>query len=144
MITIEITASNEPLAIGIYEYQFDTIFIGRSKKADLIFDDSDLPLKFLTLRFVGEHFVIQNEPMTPFYFVNKKKMSGSRKLNIGDKIQFGTHVISILNFKKNASESGNEELSEFYEKINKQAPELKFLLSYLEEEIIYFESTEKK
>lgn len=144
MITIEVLQSNIPESIGLYEYQFESIYVGRSKKADLIFNDSALPSKFLTIKIKKNNLVVFNEPDTPFYFVNSKKMSGQRKLQIGDLIQFGEHVIKIISFNANEVKREDENLHELYANFQKEVPEQQFLLRFFEEEIINLENPSKE
>jgi len=95
MIEVEINQSTEPLSIGSYKFNFDAIYIGRSKKADLIFSDREVPLLFLTIEIVQNQLVIKNHSKTPFYFVNGKKISGGYKLKPGDKINFGKNQVTV-------------------------------------------------
>jgi pSer/pThr/pTyr-binding forkhead associated (FHA) protein len=141
MITLEVLNSLDEDILGEYAYEFDCIYIGRSKKADLIFNDENLPLKFLTIKFVQSSLVVQSEPNTPFYFVNGKKLSGVRKLKINDLIQFGPNKIQIKNFN-NDNISDENDLTTAYTNLNMNAPELKFVLDFLEEQIIELESKE--
>lgn len=140
MIKIEIVSSNDRDLIGVYNYQFNDIYIGRSKKADLIFHDAEMPLKFLTLKFIKNTFIIQNEPSAPFYFVNGKKMSGARKLKVNDVIQFGTHKLIIHDFSEELNEDNpSNDLSVLYERYNNEVPDEKFILEFLEEKILELE-----
>ncbi len=139
MINIEILDSSFSSAIGHYPFEFDIVYIGRSKKADLIFNDKELPLRYLTIKFVHNQLIIENESDSPFYFVNGKKLSGARKLKIGDIIQFGKHKLKILDASLNPPRSKNDDLHLYYDSFNKESPELKFLLEFLEEEIVKLE-----
>ncbi|MGZ3808663.1 MAG: FHA domain-containing protein, partial [Bacteriovorax sp.] len=84
MIYLEVIKSRDPLALGLYEYQFDQVTIGRSKKNDLIFLDQELPFHYLKIAFVQGHLVVQSLVREPFFFVNKKKISGTLKLKPDD------------------------------------------------------------
>ena len=140
MIKLEIVSSNDPDLIGIYNYQFNDIYIGRSKKSDLIIHDAEMPYKFLTLKFVKNTFIIQNEPNTPFYFVNGKKMSGARKLKQNDIIQFGTHKLVIHEFIETIDDQARgKDLASLYEKYNAEVPDEKFILEFIEEQILELE-----
>lgn len=140
MIKIEILEASDPYLIGIYEYKFNSLFIGRSLKSDIIILDSEMPLKFLEIKFVSNKLVIQNFPDTPFYFVNDKKMSGIRKLAINDVICFGKNKFRILEAFQNEESSNQKDLSFYYENFQKNTPEMKFILDFLEEEIINLEN----
>lgn len=95
MIEVEINNCPDPLATGNYKFNFDAIYIGRSKKADLIFSDREVPLLFLTIEIIQNQLVIKNHSKSPFYFVNGKKISGGYKLKCGDKINFGKNQITV-------------------------------------------------
>jgi hypothetical protein len=136
MITVEIFESSNELMLGEYQYYFDTIFIGSSKKADIIFAEDNLPSKFLSITFLKDQLFVTNEENSMFYFVNNKKMSGARKLMIGDNITINSHKIKILDFKKNSTKS----LENYYEDFQKNHSELQFALDFIEEKLIELET----
>ncbi len=138
MIHIEVINSSEPLALGLYEYEFDQISIGRSKKNDLVFLNRELPLKYLTLKIVQNQLIIQSSPQSPYFFINGKKLSGSLKLHINDTLSFASHNIRIINY---ALTNRVEDFSATYEEFSKEAPELKFALDFIEEVLIELEGT---
>lgn len=143
MITLEITHSNDEDAIGIYPFLFDSVYIGSSQKADIVLTDKNLPKKFLTIQFVKGTLVIQSELSAPFYFVNGKKMSGVRKLKIGDKINIGRNTIVLKEYAETSS-TKDEDLSFYYLKFNKETPEMKFILEFLEDQIVRLESSDEE
>ncbi len=137
MITIEITKSNEETALGIYEFDFDIIHLGRSLKNDLIFTDKELPLKYLQLKIVedkGNYFlIVKSLSPEPYFFINGKKMTGTLKLRQGDSIAFGANKLVVNDFKKTQNEI---DLGEAYERFDKTSPELRFVLEFIEEVLI--------
>lgn len=136
MIHLEIIKSSDPLALGIYEYEFDQINIGRSKKNDLIFLDKELPLEFLTIKIIQDHLVVQSLNRSPYFFVNGKKVSGTLKLNPNDTIAFGQNQIRII---KSLPTNGIIDFSAVYEEFMQKSPELKFALEFIEEVLIDLE-----
>jgi pSer/pThr/pTyr-binding forkhead associated (FHA) protein len=142
MIKLNIIKSDIDEAIGEYDYQFDEVFIGRSKKCDIILPDKEIPLKYLSLTFKKSNLVIINAENSPFYFVNGKKMSGLRKLKVGDRINFGPHEILIVDFFLSEKEDQIDDLTPYLDEMNKTRPELKFLLDFLESEILKLEGNE--
>jgi pSer/pThr/pTyr-binding forkhead associated (FHA) protein len=136
MIYVEITKSSDPLALGVYEFEFDLISIGRSKKNDLIFLDKELPLQFLTIKFVQGQLVVQSFTRSPFFFVNGKKVSGILKIKAGDTIAFGDNMIRII---KSDPTNKSVDFSSAYEEFNKNTPELKFALDFIEQVLIDLE-----
>jgi hypothetical protein len=136
MIHIEVSKSSIPEALGLYEFEFDKISIGRSKKTDLIFLDKNLPLEFLVLSFSQNHLVIKSTTKDPAYYLNGKKVSGSLRLKAGDLISFGEHELKII---KATSTAFDEDLSEAFDKFNQEASELKFALEFIEETLIALE-----
>jgi hypothetical protein len=139
MITLEIIQSPDPSEIGTYPYLFDAVYIGKSQKADIQIEDQSFPLKYLTIKCNLEFLSVHNELDTPFYFVNGKKMSGVRKLKINDIISFASYQIKVLEFKRTFVE---EDLSPFFDRFKKEAPELQFLLTFLENKIVELEGIE--
>lgn len=140
MINLEIIAANDPADIGNYPYEFDSVYIGSSKRADIQIIDYSIPHKFLTIKCIENQLIVQNENHSLYYFVNNKKMSGARKLKRGDVITIGTLQIKILDFKKTEPE---ENLEQFYHQLEKDSSELVFLLDIIEEKILEIEGKER-
>ncbi len=142
MINISITQSNEPDAIGVYDFYYNTVHVGRSKKNDLIVLDKELPLFFLKLEIIEEKgrevLVVRSMDRLPYFFVNGKKISGTLKLKPNDKISFGKNQIVIHQFQKTALD---EDLSPIFNQFEANAPELRFILEAIEEKLIEIEST---
>lgn len=136
MIRLEVIDSPETLAIGTYNYLYDQVFIGRSKKNDLIFLEKDIPPKFLTITATDNSLVIHSEPSSPPYFINGKKTTAAFKLKKNDVISVNSHSIKILDFKRTHEPL---DLTPFYEKMPDLNPEIKETLSYLEEKLLELE-----
>ncbi len=140
MIKIEVTKSNDQYAPGVYEYEFDQIHIGRSKKNDLIFVDSELPLRYILLTILkdhhGQYLIAKSVGDQSYFFLNGKKVKGSLRLRIQDLISFGKHEIKVLDFAKTDTET---DLSDEMEAFLKQSSDLKFVLDFIEEKIIQAE-----
>ncbi|MFA6237369.1 MAG: FHA domain-containing protein [Bacteriovorax sp.] len=136
MVYLEVIKSSDPLALGLYEFEFDQISMGRSRKNDLIFKDRELPLQFLTIKFLQGQLVIQSITRSPYFFINGKKISGILKLKVGDVIAFGENQIRIV---KAAVTNETADFSAAYEEFNKKAPELKFSLDFIEQILIDLE-----
>jgi hypothetical protein len=92
MIHIEILSSSDPLALGLYDYEYDHISIGRSKRNDIIFQDKELPVSYLILQIVEDksvdQLVVRSVTKEPYFFVNGKKISGVFKIYENDIIAF--------------------------------------------------------
>lgn len=136
MIYLEVLSSQDPLALGLYEFEFDQVFIGRSKKNDLIFLDKELPLRYLIIKFMSGHLVVQAQVKEPFFFINGKKVSGTLKLKPNDIIAFGNNQIRLV---KAGESNTSADFSAAYEAFNKNAPELKFALDFIEEVLLDLE-----
>lgn len=136
MIKFEITQSSDTLALGLYEYLFDQVFIGRSKKCDLIFIEKEFPLRYLTITANENALIIQSDAGAPPYFINGKKTNGAFKLKKNDLVILGSHQLKILDFKKTNLPT---DLSPFYEKVPNASEKVKEALSFLEEKLIDLE-----
>jgi len=140
MIHVDVLASSDPLALGLYEFEYNYLYIGRSKKNDLIFLDKEIPAMFLKLFIYSdgknEQLVVKNNKNDPFYFINGKKVSGSIKLKNEDVVSFASIKFQIKNFKKNEVDV---DLSSAYEEFEKNANDLRPALDFIEEVIIDFE-----
>ena len=137
MIYLEILTSSDSLAIGLYEFEYDHVHIGRSKKNDLIFVEKELPLNFMTIEILedskGVHLVARSLVPSPFFFINGKKISGVIKIRQNDIIAFGGNKIKILSFKKT---SVIDDLSQAYVDFAKNAKELEFALDFIGEVLL--------
>lgn len=136
MIHLEVLSSRDPLAQGLYEYEYDQVTLGRSKKSDLIFLDKELPLHYLVIKYISGQLVVQSRVKEPFFFVNGKKISGTLKLKANDTIAFGNNQIRVV---KAAETNIGADFSSAYENFNKQSPELKFALDFIEEILLDME-----
>jgi pSer/pThr/pTyr-binding forkhead associated (FHA) protein len=141
MIYLEITKSSDPLLLGLYEFEFDQISIGRSKRNDLVFLDKELPIVFMHLKIIQEHLVVKSLKRSPFFFINGKKISGTLKLKLNDLIAFGDNEIRIL--KYGMTNQPNDFSSDF-EEFNQKTPELKFVLDFIEEVLIDLEKKKEE
>jgi hypothetical protein len=136
MIYLEVTKSSDPLILGVYEFEFDRVSIGRSKKNDLIFLDRELPLRYLIIKIIQNQLVVQSFTRQPYFFVNGKKISGTLKLKIDDIVAFGENQIRII---KSAMTTAPVDFSNAYDNFNNSASELKFSLDFIEEVLIDLE-----
>lgn len=137
MIHLEILSSSDSLAIGLYEFEYDHVHIGRSKKNDLIFLEKELPPSFMNLEIIedskGTHLVARSLTPSPFFFINGKKISGVIKLRQNDIIAFGENQIKILNFKKTHEA---DDLTQAFNDFAVNAPEVRFALDFIEEVLL--------
>lgn len=137
MIHLEILSSSDSLAIGLYEFEYDHVHIGRSKKNDLIFLEKELPPSFMNLEIIedskGAHLVARSLTSSPFFFINGKKISGVIKIRHNDIIAFGENQIKILNFKKTHEA---EDLTQAFNDFAVNAPEVRFALDFIEEVLL--------
>jgi len=136
MIYLEVTNCSDPLVLGLYEFEFDRISIGRSKKNDLIFLDRELPLRYLVIKIVQDQLVVQSLTREPYFFVNGKKISGILKVKNDDIIAFGENKIRII---KSSVTTQSVDFSTAYDNFNNSAPELKFSLDFIEEVLVDLE-----
>lgn len=140
MIHLEILSSSDPLAVGLYEFEFDHIHVGRSKKNDLIFLDRELPANYLTLQIImeknGPALVVRSLVRSPFFFVNGKKISGALKIRANDVIAFGENKFKILAFAKTEKET---DLGAAFQGFEANASDLRFSLDFIEEVLIELE-----
>ena len=137
MIHLEILTSSDSLAIGLYDFEYDHVHIGRSKKNDLIFVEKELPASYMKIEIVedykGCHLVARSLTRSPYFFINGKKISGVIKIRINDIIAFGDNKIKILNFKKTHEV---DDLAQAFDSFAKNAKELRFALDFIEEVLL--------
>ncbi len=140
MIHLDVISASDPLALGLYEFEYNYVYIGRSKKNDLIFLDKDIPAMYLKISIIddgkGEHLIIKNNLNDPFFLINGKKISGSLKLKINDVISFAATKLKIINYKKNLNDL---DISEAFDAFEANASECRVALDLIEEIIVDFE-----
>ncbi len=137
MIHLDVIKSTTLEAIGSYQFDFDQIHIGRSKKNDLIFLDKELPLKYFSIKIYQGLLIIQSHVSAPAFFINGKKVNGTLKLKLNDKIAFGSNEIQIVNFGQSLPEY---DLTNDYERFINEASELTFTLEFIEEVLVKMEN----
>lgn len=140
MIYIEVTKSSDPTAIGLYDFCFDTIYIGRSKKSDLIILDQNCPLHYLELKIINNQLIIKNFKNQNHFFINGKKVSGTLKLKTRDIISFGKESFTIKDFS--STQNIQVDITELYSQFKAKHPELEFSLKTIEKIIIELEAEE--
>lgn len=137
MIHLEILTSSDSLAVGLYDFEYDHVHIGRSKKNDLIFVEKELPASYMKIEIVedskGSHLVARTLNRFPYFFINGKKISGVIKLRINDIISFGENKIKILSYKKTHEA---EDMAQAFDSFAKNANELRFALDFIEEVLL--------
>ncbi|MBP9680441.1 MAG: FHA domain-containing protein [Bacteriovorax sp.] len=136
MIYLEIIKSSDPESIGLYEFEFDQVSIGRSKKNDLIFNEKEVPLRYIVIKIIQNQLIVQGQSTEPYFFINGKKISGTLKLKPNDIVAFGSNQIKIIKAAANFSH-GN--LTATYEEFNNKSPELQFALHFIEEVLLELE-----
>lgn len=137
MINLKVVKSTDPNAEGTYEYQFDVLTIGRTEKNDLIFKDNQLPSIAIMLIIDQASLFLQTLQPEFFCFINNKKISGKKLLQLGDQIKIGNHSFEIVAFQK------TDETTDFgkaYEEFLKSNPNQQYILDILDREIQNLES----
>ena len=144
MIHIEVLDTPDPIALGLYKFEFNYVYIGRSKKNDLIIVDKDIPAYFLKLSIysdgIKENLIVKNNLHDPFFHVNGKKISGSLKVKIDDVLSFGSTKIKISQFKKSINDV---DLSDAFAAFESSASDLRPALDFIEEMIVDLEKLEQ-
>lgn len=133
MIELEITHSTDTDAIGVYQFELNQVFIGRSKYNDVVLFDSSLEKKALALKIENQQLLAIGDE----YLVNGKKFKGLRKLKSDDLIQLGQHQIKIRNFRHETYVQ--IDTGKLYDMIAKENPELLDLLTKIENRMIELE-----
>ncbi|NOT79517.1 MAG: hypothetical protein HOP07_11040 [Bacteriovoracaceae bacterium] len=140
MIQLEVLTSDDQLALGVYEFNFNYIHIGRSKRNDIIISNKELPALFLKISIFedahGEHLMVRNRNREPFYQINGKKISGSLKIKTNDIISFGPTSLKIISFQKTPN---GLDLTEPFKAFEANAPECRVALDFIEEVLMDLE-----
>jgi len=137
MINLKVVKSTDPNAEGTYEYQFDVLTSGRTEKNDLIFKDNQIPSVAVILIIDQTSLFLQTLQPEFFCFINNKKISGKKLLQIGDQIKIGNHSFEIVAFKKTDE---SIDFGKAYEDFLKSNPNQQYILDILDHEIQNLES----
>lgn len=137
MINLKVFKSTDPNAEGTYEYQFDVLTIGRTEKNDLIFKDNQIPSIAVMLIIDQASLFLQTLQPELFCFINNKKISGKKLLQLGDQIKIGNHSFEIVAFRKTDEST---DFGKAYEEFLKSNPNQQYILDILDREIQNLES----
>lgn len=136
MVTFEIESSQDTERLGKLTIFFEHFTLGSARKADLVFEDSDVGDIHLIFLHNKDGLLIKSFSDLS-YSSNGKKIKGGKLHRIGDTIKVGNTVLKITHLEfKNLSES----FSTIYERRLKENPELEPLITQLQKELIYLEN----
>lgn len=135
MISIKILNSPDENKITSFHFEFDSITIGSRKKCDIYIKDQLIKKLILQLDVKDKSVVIKNNDSDLFYFVNGKKISGSKLIKIGDHIKLGETQFTIEECKETWPQE-QDDLTNFLQELYTKEPNYKRLYDILEKEII--------
>lgn len=138
MIKLKMITHPDPLAIGIMDFYFNTITIGKNKKNNLIFKSEQIAPVHLIL----DTFFINNEHHASletvneelFFFVNDKKFFGKKILKINDIVKIDQFSFQILGYEYDTSNNWSKVFEEQYLKLY-QDPAERDLLKIIEKNL---------
>ncbi len=139
MIKIFIHSSIDRDILGEHYFQFNKITLSSKEHAQLVVDDSSLTYFGIIMQLSEDGVLVNTLPVNQFYLSNSKKIAGTKLHHRGDKIQFGSTVIEIIDFKI-SEHLGDLSLAERMKNAFTD-PEKKKLLELLEEELIHLENS---
>lgn len=140
MIHLTILTSTDLNAPGLYEFEYDVLSIGRNQKNDLILIDNDVVKTAVFLIIENNSLFVQTITSDIFCYVNGKKLSGKKRLVIGDQLKLGNSTLEIKAFKKTSTELN---FAELYESFMKKFPQQKYILECLDREIEDLENAKR-
>lgn len=138
MIHLNILKSNDPNAAGLYEFQYDVLSIGKNLHNDLILKEDEIPKTIGFLIIENRSLFIQTLNSNFFCFVNGKKLSGKKRLEINDKLQIGQTIIEVTQFQKTAEEFV---FADLYKNFLAKYPDHTYILEALDSEIEEIENS---
>lgn len=136
MIIIKFVSSPDTDLNGEVTYNFNRLVIGRSKKCDLIIEDSTCALKHIELSLNPQGLYCQLLDSKNIFFHNSKKNITKRLIKDSDEIQIGNTKIQIVKSQFVPLPDRQEELKNRYLNLIKESEQKKALLDRLEKEMI--------
>lgn len=113
---------------------FREILVGTTKSSHIRIKGSDLPSICLKLSCSSNGILVEGSPDLPF-FVNGKKVIGSKIINIGDKLKVGESLIRLKEFNFDQSFAPLN-LEQLYDNFHEKNEEYDTILSAIEKELI--------
>ncbi|EQC47059.1 FHA domain protein [Bacteriovorax sp. BSW11_IV] len=135
MITIKVIQGPDENKITQFQFEFDSITIGSKKRCDIYLKDVEIGKLVLELEVAPNGVIIKNNNSDFFYYVNGKKISGSKLLKNGDHFKIGATQMILESFQKSWSQE-REDLDEYLRGVYSKEPNFKRLYEILEREII--------
>lgn len=113
---------------------FREILVGTNRSNHIRIKGGELPSLCLKLSCSEQGILAEGKSDLPF-FVNGKKVLGSKIIKVGDRLKVGESLINIteFNFQKSFAPLNLEEL---YDKFHEQNEEYDMILSAIEKELI--------
>lgn len=113
---------------------FREILVGTNRSNHLRVQGEDLPSLCLKLSCSEQGILAEGKPDLPF-FVNGKKVLGSKVIKTGDNLKIGQSLIKVKNFDF-VNSFAPLNLEELYDKFHEQNEEYDMILSAIEKELI--------
>lgn len=135
MISIKILHSPDENKISTFTFEFDSISIGSRKKCDIYIKDQIIGKLILHFEVKGQSAIVRNNDSDLFYYINGKKISGSKLIKIGDHIKIGKTQL-ILESCTETWLQEKEDITNFLKEVYTKEPQYKRLYDILEKEII--------
>ena len=144
MISISILESQDIDSVGEYEFKLDRITLGDTKNSFLTIYENFFEGSFLSLKVIKNNLFINYKNKS--YKVNNREFKGTKHLNIGDIILFGSTKIKIISFKQDFDLSLNlsEKITELKKDISNEDSKRLELILQIEDEIINHETNEHR
>jgi hypothetical protein len=137
MIRFKILRAQDSDLIGEHLYHFNRITLAKSEQSTLVVEDTNMAYLGLIIEVINDGVLVNTLPVGNYYLSNNKKIAGTKKHKAGDRIEFGSTSLEILEFKEEL-QLVHLSLEERYQRATKDE-RVKELLEVLEKEIIELE-----
>ncbi len=138
MIKINFLSSPDSEIIGYYTSYKNTIIIGYKllKKNNIIINDSEIESSHLTIILNINGPLISNNNPSNSYLYNGKKIVGTKRAIVEDKITIGKTTFEIEHYEFISTPSFQKKLEFNFAKVKKKMPEVTLIIKELAKEML--------
>src|SRR5262245_60027929 len=122
MIQLKFLTSPDEDAIGEGTWHLNSLWLGRSKKTQIMIEDPECSLMHIRLMVDEKGAFCELGPKAPQFHVNGKKIVGRKFLKVGDKIKIGATELVLSKYEYRPVPDIRPEMEKRYLELIKTSP----------------------
>ncbi len=139
MIQLKFLVSPDEDAIAECIWHVNSLWLGRSKKAQIMLEDPECSLMHVHLTVDAKGAFCDLGPKAPQFHLNGKKIVGRKFLKAGDKIKIGGTELQLVKYEYRPVPDIRSEMEKHYLELIKVSPGHQAFLDRIEREILALE-----